>query len=115
MNIKNIDGLSAIDLQQQVDDGGRFVYFSYTVSFIILTFRRTSGVYFIRPGENAVAKSFLFTFLSFLLGWWGIPWGSKYTVAAIRSNLRGGKDVTNEVMAVVAGYALFEEASIRKK
>jgi hypothetical protein len=111
MKIKNIDGLTASDLQQQVSDGGRFVYFAYTISLIIVTFRDTSGVYLIRSDENSVGKSFLFTIVSFLIGWWGIPWGPKYTMQAIRTNLKGGKDVTDEVMDVINGYLLFEETN----
>jgi hypothetical protein len=114
MKIKNIEGLSATDLQQQVSDGGKVVYFAYTVSLIIVTFRDTSGVYLIRSGENTAGKSFLFTIVSFLIGWWGVPWGPKYTMQAIRTNLKGGKDVTDEVMDVINGYLLFEETNNEK-
>lgn len=115
MKIKNIDGLTVTDLQQQVSDGGRFVYFAYTISLIIVTFRDTSGVYLIRSGENTAGKSFLFTIVSFLIGWWGIPWGPKYTIQALRTNLQGGKDVTDDVMDVINGYLLFEETQCQKK
>lgn len=114
MRIKNIEGLTATDLQQQVSDGGRFVYFAYTVSLVIITFRDTSGVYLIRSGENTAAKSFLFTIVSFLIGWWGVPWGPKYTMQAILTNIKGGKDVTDEVMDVINGYLLFEETNKEK-
>lgn len=114
MKIKNIEGLTATDLQQLVSDGGRFVYFAYTVSLVIVTFRDTSGVYLIRSGENTAAKSFLFTIVSFLIGWWGVPWGPKYTMQAIRTNMKGGKDVTDEVMDVINGYLLFEETNKEK-
>lgn len=115
MKIKNIHGLTAHDLQQLVSDGSRFVYFAYTVSLVIVTFRDTSGVYLIRSGEKTVGKSFLFTIVSFLIGWWGFPWGPKYTMQAIWTNLKGGKDVTDEVMDVVNGYLLFEETNNEKK
>ena len=115
MRIKNIEGLSAKDLQRRVNYGAKFIYFSYTISFLIVTFRRTSGVYLIHPGKNAMGKGVFFTLLSFVLGWWAIPFGPKYTIAAIHSNLQGGKDVTNEVMSVVAGYALYEEAKRKRK
>jgi hypothetical protein len=110
MKIKNINGLSAADLQQQVSEGGRFVYFAYTVSLFIITFRDTSGVYLIRSGENTIGKSFIFTIVTLLAGWWGIPFGPKFTWQAIRTNWKGGKDVTDDVMDVVNGYLLFEEA-----
>lgn len=111
MKIKNIDGLSAADLQHAVNNGARFVYYAWTISAIILTFKRTSGVYMMRSDQNRISKGFVFSIVSFLLGWWGIPSGPKHTIESIRTNFRGGKDVTEEVMAVVAGYVLFEEST----
>jgi hypothetical protein len=115
MKIKNIEGLSAEDLQKAVSNGGRFVYYAYTISAIIFTFKKTSGVYLVRSEGNAVTKGFPFTLVSFLLGWWSIPGGPKHTIESIRTNLRGGKDVTDDVMAVVAGYVLYEESIGKKK
>ena len=114
MKIKNITGLTAADLEKEISDGGRFVYFAYTISLLFVTFRDVSGVYLIRSGEGTAGKSLLFTLVTFLVGWWGIPWGPKFTMQAIRINLKGGKDVTNEVMDVVNGYILFEEADSKK-
>lgn len=110
MKIKNIDGLSARELQQEGDNGARFIYFAYTISFGVVTFKRTSDVYMIRKGESRNTRSWPFTALSFFFGWWGLPFGPKYTIEAIRTNLRGGKDVTDEVMSTVAGHILFREA-----
>ena len=115
MKIKNITGLTAADLEKEISDGGRFVYFAYTISLLFVTFRDVSGVYLIRPGEGTAGKSLLFTLVTFLVGWWGIPWGPKFTMQAIRINLKGGKDVTNEVMDVINGYLLFEEAKSKKE
>lgn len=114
MKIKNINGLSADDLERKVADGGRFVYFAFTISLVVITFKRTSGVYLLQPGENAVIRSTPFIMLSFLFGWWGIPYGPKYTIQSIRTNLTGGKDVTDEVMSTVAGHKLFREAQLRQ-
>lgn len=115
MRIKNIQGLSSDDLQQAVMEGGRFIYYSFTLSLVIITFKRTSGVYLVRAGENAVLKGFGFTLVSVLFGWWGIPFGPKYTLESIRTNLKGGKNVTDDVMATVAGYVLFEEAQMKNR
>jgi hypothetical protein len=114
MKIKNIEGLSALHLEQEVDKGGKFVYYAFTVSLIIVTFKQTSGVYLVRAGEHGIPRAFLFTLISLILGWWGIPWGPKHTLESIRTNLQGGKDVTDEVMAVVTGYVLFEETQKKK-
>jgi hypothetical protein len=115
MKIRNIDGLSAFDLEREAERGARFVYYTFTVSLLLVTFKRTSGVYMIRGTENAVSKGKRFTAISLLFGWWGIPFGPKYTIESIRSNFKGGKDVTDEVMATVAGHILFREAQQRKK
>jgi hypothetical protein len=115
MKIKNIDGLSAADLQDEVNKGGRFVYFPFTISLIVVTFKHTSGVYLMRKEKGAIVKAIPFTLISLLLGWWGIPFGPKYTLESIRTNMTGGKNVTDEVMATVAGYVLFHEAEQKKK
>lgn len=110
MKIKNIGGLSAEKIQEEALQGGRFIYFAYTISLIVLTFKRTSGVYLVRKNENRKIKGLGFTIISLLFGWWGFPFGPKYTLESIRTNIRGGKDVTDEVMATVAGHILFKEA-----
>ena len=110
MKIKNIGGLSAENLQEEVKQGGRFVYYAFTISLIVFTFKKTSDVYLLRKNESAVKKRMGFTLLSCLFGWWGFPFGPKYTIESIRSNMKGGKDVTDEVMATVAGHILFKEA-----
>ena len=110
MKIKNIGGLSAEKLQEEVQQGGRFVYYAYTISLIVFTFKRTSGVYLLRKNENSITKGIGFTMISFFLGWWGFPYGPKYSVESIRTNMKGGKDVTDDVMATVAGHILFREA-----
>ena len=115
MKIRNIDGLSAADLQHEADKGAKFIYYAFTISLLIVTFKRTSGVYMIKGGENLVSRGVPFTILSFLFGWWGIPFGPRYTLESIRTNLRGGKDVTDEVMSTVAGHVLFQEAQQQKK
>ena len=114
MKIKNIEGLSAEDLQKENDRGGRFVYYAYTISLLVVTLKRTSGVYLVKKGENEKVKGLPFTILSLLFGWWGIPFGPKYTLQCIRTNINGGKDVTDEVMATVAGHLLFRETQSKK-
>src|SRR5687767_8709049 len=85
------------ELQQEFGQGGKFVMYQYCISILILTFKRSSNVYFIRHDENSVVKGLPFTLLSLLLGWWGIPWGPIYTIQSIWVNLKGGRDVTQEL------------------
>jgi hypothetical protein len=79
--------------------GAKFVFYQYCVSILIMTFRRPSDIYFVRAGENAVAKGLPYTLLSLVAGWWGIPWGPIYTIGSVVTNLGGGKDVTQEVLS----------------
>ena len=43
----------------------------------------------------------MYTLISLLLGWWGIPWGPVYTIGSIFNNPTGGKDVTGDVLAAM--------------
>lgn len=115
MKIKNTGGKTVYDLQKEINDGSRFVYYPYTLSLGFFSFRCKSAVYLIRPNETRITRRSFFTLLSFLFGWWGIPSGPKHTIKAIRTNFRGGKNVTEEVMAVMNGYALFEESQHKRK
>ena len=99
MKIKGIEGMSASELSAAVQQGGRFVYFQYCLSVVIMTFKRPSDIYFIAPGSGSLKHSAGFTLTSLLLGWWGIPWGPIYTLSTIFNNVRGGIDVTDRVMS----------------
>ena len=98
-----IVGLESIkssgELQQELQQGGKFVIYPYCISILILTFKRSSNIYLIRHEENAIIKGLPFTLLTLVLGWWGIPWGPIYTIQSIWANFQGGRDVTKEVLA----------------
>lgn len=49
------------------------------------------------PDETGLKRGFVFSLVSFLFGWWGLPWGIIYTPMTIFTNLCGGQDVTDEV------------------
>jgi hypothetical protein len=96
--IKNIEGLTVAELNNELSRGGKFVIFQYCVSIVVMTFRRSSDIYFVRAGESTIKHSIGYTLLTLLLGWWGIPWGPIYTIGSLYTNLSGGKDVTREVL-----------------
>lgn len=96
--IKNIEGMTTDDINRELSRGAKFVIFPYCISIIVLTFRRSSDIYFVRANESAFRHGFGFLFLSFFLGWWGIPWGPIYTIGSLFTNLTGGKDITQEVI-----------------
>lgn len=71
--IRGIESMRRGELDFELQRGAKFVLFQYCISVIILTFRRSSDIYFIRQGENALVKGLPFTLLSLVAGWWGIP------------------------------------------
>jgi hypothetical protein len=99
MRIVGIEGLTADQINFELKTGGKFVLFEYCVSILILTFKRPSSIYFVRPGQGILGKALPSTLCSLLLGWWGIPWGPIWTISSVVRNLRGGRDVTAEVVA----------------
>lgn len=103
MKIHGLEGMTDEQVDLEVRRGGRFVLFYYTISVIILTFKNPTDVYFIRAGEGTMGRSIGYTIISLLFGWWGIPWGPIYTIAALVTNLSGGKDVTAEVLGSAQG------------
>ena len=98
MKIKGMKGLDGQQLSDELQRGGRFVIYEYCMSILLLTLKRPSDVYFIRAGESAVGKGLGFSFLTLVVGWWGIPWGPVYTISSVVTNFRGGKDVTKQVL-----------------
>ena len=99
MKIVGVEGMTGDDLCRELERGGKFVIYHYCISILVMTFRRPSDIYFIRGGHHGVSQGLQFTILSLLLGWWGIPWGPIYTIGCLVTNLNGGKDVTQAVLA----------------
>jgi hypothetical protein len=94
-------GMSAPEILLEIERGGRFVVYQYVISAIFLTFRRNSPVRFVKAGESAVMKGMPFTVLTFLLGWWGFPWGLIRTPQTLYKNLTGGEDITPYIRPLV--------------
>ena len=109
MKIKNIGGLTVSDLQSEINSGGKFVEYSYAVSIIVMTFKRPSDIYFVRPDENPVTKGLIYSLISLVVGWWGIPWGPVHTIGSFITNFGGGKNRTDEIMASLAARDLLIE------
>lgn len=95
--IHNIQGLTISDVQNEIDRGGKFVIFSYTISILVMTFKRPTDIYFIKAGESAFKYGWPNSLITFFLGWWGFPWGPIYSIGSLFNNF-SGKDVTNDVM-----------------
>ena len=101
--IAGAEGLTHRQLMEEIGRGGRFVTFLYAISVLVLTFRRSTGIRFVRGGETVGAAAWGPTLLTLVLGWWGIPWGPIYSIQSIFQNAMGGKDVTEEMLTPVVG------------
>ncbi len=96
--IVGIDGMTGDQLQFEIQSGGRFVVFQYCVSILVMSFKRSSEIRFLRANESYAARALPYCALSLLVGWWGIPWGPIWTISTTYQNLRGGLDVTGAVV-----------------
>jgi len=101
-SISGLEGMTVGQVAEEVRKGARFVYFQYCFSVIILTFRRSSPVFFVKSGQSSLAKGLPYSLLSLVFGWWGFPWGFIYTPMVLFKNFSGGEDVTAQVMSSMA-------------
>src|SRR5579864_9046574 len=99
MKILGIEGISPDQLQFEIQRVAKLVCYQYCVSLLVITFRRSSDVYYIPAGESAVTKGLPWILLSVLAGWWGIPWGPIFTIQSLITNFKGGKDLTQHFTA----------------
>ncbi len=95
--IIGLDGLEGIDIERELERGAKFRIYQYTISILVMTFKRPTAIHFIKAGHSSVSPGLKYSLLSFVFGWWGFPWGLIYTPQAIFSNLGGGVDVTAAV------------------
>jgi len=114
MKLKSINGLTADDLMNEAEKGSRFICFECTVSVLVVSFKRKSEVYLVGKGEKLLAKALFFTLISILFGWWALPDGPKNTIESIKTNVSGGRDVTDIILERAAGYIQFREAQKEK-
>ena len=98
--IHGIQDRDQATLRREIEQGGKFVVFSYTISILIMTFKRSTDVYYIPPGAWTLKYAAIPTIGTFFFGWWGIPWGPIYTLMSIFGNLMGGKNITQDVLAL---------------
>jgi hypothetical protein len=83
------------ELRAEISRGGRLVVFPYCVSPIVVTLRRHTRAYVFPFGESHFGTSLKWALVSFLFGWWGIPWGFIYTPPTLWRTLNGGIDITD--------------------
>jgi hypothetical protein len=97
-------GMSVGDIRREIGEGGRFVVYQFCISVLIMSFRNSSAIHFLRDGERAWGPALMMSGVSLVAGWWGIPWGPIWTIGTIVQNLAGGKDVTEKVLHAISTW-----------
>jgi hypothetical protein len=79
------------------DVESRWVYYEICISLLFVTLRRPTRPRELPLGEWGAFWGVIYgapyTLLTFLLGWWAIPWGLIYTPLALWTNLCGGREL----------------------
>ena len=99
--IKGLEGMSMAEIQAEVQRGAVFVRYQFCISVLVMTFKRSSGIHFIKGGHSRVGPGVLYSFISLVCGWWGIPWGPIWTITTVSTNFGGGKDLTAAVIGAM--------------
>ncbi|MBR5696175.1 MAG: hypothetical protein IKX43_08125 [Paludibacteraceae bacterium] len=97
MKIKGLENLTNEEINKELELGGKFVVFPYAISILVMTFKRSSDIFFLKSNESPIKYGYKYLLISLFLGWWGIPWGPIYTIQSIFNAFKG-KDVTNELL-----------------
>jgi hypothetical protein len=96
--IRGTENLSTRELLDDINKGGRFVRYRYSISVVAMTFSRETALYYVRSDRSVVRAGLPWTLLTLFAGWWGFPWGPIETVRSLSSNLGGGRDLTKAVV-----------------
>lgn len=93
------DNFTLEELRNEIKNGGRFIVFPYCISLVFaVTLRRFSPAIFVKNGESIVKLKNKYNLISYIFGWWGIPYGPIHTIADIKMNNNGGIDITEDIL-----------------
>lgn len=96
--IKGIENMTYQQLYADIEKGGKFVMFTYTISIVVMTFRRPiNTIYYVKSDESTIKYGWSSLLISLFLGWWGIPFGPIYTIQSIIRAFTG-KNITDDVV-----------------
>jgi hypothetical protein len=109
MKIDGINGMTLSDLEDGVQAGGKLVSYQYCISLFLITFTQPSRIFYIKPGHSRTANGLIYSLMTFIIGWWGVPVGPIYTIRTLIANFAGGKDVTPETMSELRTLAEAQE------
>ncbi|WP_075344369.1 hypothetical protein [Tenacibaculum agarivorans] len=94
--LKNVDDLNMQSLQKRIDNGYRFVVYQYSISLIAGNIFTVSPAYLLKK-EDTKKHTLKYNLLSSILGWWSLN-GVTNTLKSLKTNSRGGIDVTEDII-----------------
>ncbi len=87
------------EIHSKVENGAKFVVFQYCVSLVFaVSLIRLSPAIFIEKEEDIAKYKRKYNLISYICGWWCIPWGPMRTYKSLNVNDDGGLDVTEDVL-----------------
>jgi hypothetical protein len=94
MKTENIDGLTLFEINQLIQQGGRFVMFPN-----MMTKSKSSTIYFIRPEEKIFKYAIKHFIKNLLNGWRTFPLRPFYVSKSLFYLAIGGQDNTQNILA----------------
>jgi hypothetical protein len=90
-NEEKLNAGSSIEYQgRTLSSSTDVTQFYACVSFLILTTKVPSR-FFIRGSHNTAGIGLIYSLVTLVFGWWGIPFGPIYTIQSLYKNIRGGE------------------------
>lgn len=93
-------------IHSTIESGGQFVVFLYCFSFLVFSFRRFSKAILIENNEALENHKIKYNRISYLFGWWAVPYGIGNTLACIKLNKQGGINVSEDIMLNISEESL---------
>jgi hypothetical protein len=110
------DQIKIEEINDLIKKGAKFISYQYIVSVpIFMPNRIFSKLYFIQPYEKSSKYAFKYNLISFLLGLWGLPFGPPVMIKTFILNLKGGVDLTEEVLINLKQDTLIKKEIILEK
>lgn len=89
--------------------------FQACFSFLVLSTKSPSR-FFIRGHDNTILMGTIYTIITLIFGWWGIPWGPIYTLETLYRNATGGhKQVVGDMLLKIEQAAMEQNKEIETK
>lgn len=98
VRLRNTENESVNTIQNKITKGYRFIVYPFCISLILFSIHVISPAYFVGPSDYRKKQARRYNLLSLIFGWWSIPFGPSKTINSIKTNLKGGVDITEDIM-----------------